>query len=284
MRRKKNTELKVFKLRSGEEIIAKVSGKSKDKIKLLRPMRIMNNIQTDVYTGVKRHVVFFSDWLGSSAEIEADIPLDFIVAELPPDPDMISLYSRQVETDDINVGKPSQIAPPSLPFDLSDEEMTKMSDDIDEKLEELLKQLASEGSTGGSEKMALPPGFAVPFLPPLPNQKIPPKPEGIIFSISIPNEILMSWVESGLIDYLKDSVEDFISTEFMEQMMNDERDSVPKKPKKKNKREKISKEDWTEPADDLKKKPNYGNSHEDWSPYLKDYISEENPPKNEETS
>lgn len=281
MRRIKKSELRVFKLRSGEEIIAKVSGKGKDKIKLLRPMRIMNNIQTDPYTGVKRHVIFFSDWLGSSAEIEADIPLDFIVVEMPPDPDMISLYNRQTETDDANLGKPATVVPPEFPLEMNEEEVKKLSDDVDKKLEELLKELASEGNTGPENKM---PPF--PFLPPMPNfPKMPPKQEGIIFSVNIPNEILASWVESGFIDYLKDSIQDFISTEFMEEMMNEEEDLVPKKSKKKkNKREKISKEDWAEPADDLKKKPNYGNSHEDWSPYLKDYLPEQEPPKNQEGS
>ena len=199
MRRAKKSELRVFKLRSGEEIIAKVSGKSKDKIKLLRPMRIMNNIQTDPYSGLKRHVVFFSDWLGSSAEIEADIPLDFVVVELPPDPDMVSLYDRQLETDDRNAGKSASIAPPELLLEMTEEEIQKMSDDIDEKLEEMLKQLAAEGKTGENSKS----GPAVPFLPLTPDMlgmKPPPKPEGIIFSVSIPNDILTSWIESGFIE------------------------------------------------------------------------------------
>ena len=274
MRRAKKSELRVFKLRSGEEIIAKVSGKSKDKIKLLRPMRIMNNIQTDPYTGVKRHVIFFSDWLGSSAEIEADIPLDFIVVELPPDADMISLYTRQTEHDDTNAEKPAALAPPGLPLEMSEEEMQRLTDDVDKKLEEMIKQLAQENVKGSN----------TPPLPMMPNfPPVPPRAEGILFSISIPNEILSSWVESGLMDYLKDSLEDFMSTEFLEQMMDDDRDSVPQKPKKKkNKREKISKDEWKEPSDDLKKKPNYGNSHDDWSPYLKDYLDQPEPPKNEE--
>jgi chromosomal replication initiation ATPase DnaA len=109
------------------------------------------------------------------------------------------------------------------------------------------------------------------------------KPEGILFSIAIPNDIMNSWIESGVIDYLKDCMDDFINTEFMEEMMNDDSDSVPqKKKKKKNKREKISKEEWNEPSEDLKKKPNYGNSHDDWSPYLKDYLPQQEPPKNED--
>lgn len=284
MRRTKKSELKVFKLRSGEEIIAKVSGKSKDKIKLFRPMRITNNIQTDPYSGTKRHVVFFSDWLGSSADIEADIPLDFIVVELPPDPDMISLYSRQTEVDDKNTGKPSlaPLAPPSLPFQMSEEKMKKMSDEVDEKFEKLLKDLAAEGMTGDDQNPT--PTGIPPFLP-FPPFSLPKiqKPEGILFSIAIPNDIMNSWIESGVIDYLKDCIDDFINTEFIEELMNDDTDSVPhKKKKKKNKREKISKEEWSEPSEDLKKKPNYGNSHEDWSPYLKDYLPEQEPPKNQD--
>lgn len=275
MSRRKKDELRVFKLRSGEEIIAKVAGKTKDKIKLSRPMRVMNNIQADPYTGVKRHTIFFSDWLGSTSELTADIPLDFIVADLSPDPDMVNLYARQTEVFDNTTG-PAPLAPP---VDMTDEEMKALSNEVDKKLEDMLKQLAAEGATGDSSVQ----GMKAPMFPPIPPM-IPPRPEGILFSISIPNEILMSWIESGLIDYLKDSVEDFMSTEFLEQMMNDDTDEVPEKPKKvkkKNKREKISKEEWNEPADDLKKKPNYGNSHEDWSPYLKDYLDTPEPPKNE---
>jgi hypothetical protein len=289
MSRRKKTELKVFKLRSGEEIIAKVAGKTKDKIKLLRPMRVMNNIQTDPYTGVKRHTVFFADWLGSTSEITADIPLDFVVVELAPDPDLITLYARQTEADDRQAASPTisvaPPAPPALPLpELSEEEMQELTDSVDKKLEQMLKQLAAEdGNTGG----AFPYGS---MLPPLFNPtggsmppNFSPRPEGIMFSVSIPNDVLNSWVESGFLDYLKDCVSDFISTDFLEQMLNEEEDEVPQKPKKKkNKREKISKDDWTEPAEDLKKKPNYGNSHEDWSPYLKDYMPEQEPPKNTE--
>ena len=279
MSRRKKTELKVFKLRSGEEIIAKVAGKTKDKIKLLRPMRVMNNIQTDPYTGVKRHTVFFADWLGSTSEITADIPLDFVVVELAPDPDLITLYARQTEADDRQAAPPTiSVAPPpppALPLpELSEEEMRELTDSVDKKLEQMLKQLAAEdGQTGGFPQGSMLPPLFNPMggsLPP----SFSPRPEGIMFSVSIPNDVLNSWVESGFLDYLKDCVSDFVSTDFLE---------VPQKPKKKkNKREKISKDEWTEPAEDLKKKPNYGNSHEDWSPYLKDYMPEQEPPKNTE--
>ncbi len=294
MRRKKN-ELRVFKLRSGEEIIAKVAGKSKDKIKLQRPMRIVENYQTDPFTGAKKQFVFFTNWLGNTTELAADIPLDFIVVELSPDPDMISLYSRQMEIQDTN-NTPQPNPKKGLFPNMSEEDIKKMSDEIDQKLEEMLKQMASEepkGMIGDTPKPteidwdASKPPSALPISPlPFmnPNMGIPPRmPNSILFSVSIPQDILASWVESGFIDYLKDCVQDFVSTDFLEEIMNDEEDEAPQKPKKKkNKREKISKEEWNEPSEDLKKKPNYGNSHDDWSPYLKDYLPQQEPPKNED--
>lgn len=287
MRKSKISNIKVFKLRSGEEIIAKAAGKSRGKIKLFRPMRIMNNIQTDSYSGSKRHVVFFSDWLDASSDIEVSIPLNFIVVELPPDPDMIVLYNRQTEIDDKNSGKSSIIpnGSESFPLQINEVEMQKMSQEMDEKLEEILKQemlkqLAADGLTADKqpyESMGL--GFP-PFMPP--KIPIPKTPDGIVFSILISKEVMNSWIESGVFEYLKDCMKDFINTEFIEDMMNIDAPHTPKK-KKNNKQKKISKEKWKEPTEDRKKNPDYGKSLDDWSPYIKDYLSEEDPPKKEES-
>lgn len=286
MSRKKKSELRVFKLRSGEEIIAKVEGKTRDKIKLHRPMRIVNNIQTDPYTGIKRHTIYFADWLGSASELTATIPLDFVVVDLSPDPDMVDLYSRQTEVLDYSSQQP-QPTPMLPPLPMSEEGLQKLNNDIDKKLEEMLRQYAAEeqsimGTSGGSPIDAPSLGFPSSMIP-------PPRPQNsIMFSVSIPQDILQSWVESGFIDYLKDSVSDFISTEFMEEMMNDDEDDedeeVKDKPKKSKRprREKISKDEWKEPTEEKKEKPTYGNSQDDWSPYLKDYLDPPPPPKTEE--
>lgn len=289
MSRQKKTELRIFKLRSGEEIIAKVAGKTKDKIKLQRPMRIMNNIQSDPYTGAKRQVIYFSDWLGSTSEIVADIPLDFIVVELQPDPDMICLYTRQTEADDRGAAlplPPSSSAPTELPL-LDEEEMLELSDDVDQKIEELLKRMAQEGDTGGATDYKSPMSSIFDKNNPIFPSSFPPLPEGILFSVSVPKDIISSWVESGFLDYLKDCISDFTSTDFLEQMMNEEEEEdedVEEKPKrsKRQKREKTSKDDWKEPADEHKAKPEYGNTSGDWSPFLKDYLPEQEPPKNTE--
>lgn len=290
MRKSKISNLKVFKLRSGEEIIAKVSGKSRGKIKLFRPMLIMNNIHTDSYSGSKRHVVFFSDWLGSSADTEVSIPLDFIVAQLPPDPDMISLYSRQTEIDDKNSGNSSTASSDSrsFPIQANEAELQKMAKEMDKKLEEMLKQLAAEGATGDTTRDKQKPeslgGPPFPLFPPFMPPQIPKPqtPDGILFSILISKEIMNSWIESGVIEYLKDCIGDFINTEFIEDMMNIDAPHAPKK-KKNNKQKKITKEKWNEPTEDRKKNPNYGNSVDDWSPYIKDFLPDEDPPKKEES-
>lgn len=281
MSRKKKSELRVFKLRSGEEIIAKVEGKTRDKIKLHRPMRIVNNIQTDPYTGVKRHTIYFADWLGSASELTATIPLDFVVVDLSPDPDMIDLYSRQTEVLDRSSSFP-QLPIGISPIPMSEEGLQKLNNEIDKKLEDLLKQYAEEeqsirGTTGASDMSPL---SLIPDMPSFPRPQ-----SSIMFSVSIPQDILQSWVESGFIDYLKDSVSDFISTEFMEDMMNDDEDEEEEEKPKKTKRsrkEKISKDEWKEPTEEKKEKPTYGNSQDDWSPYLKDYLDPPQPPKSEE--
>jgi hypothetical protein len=295
MSKKKPTELRVFKLRSGEEIIAKVAGKTRGKIKLHRPMRIINNIQTDPYTGLKRHSIYCSDWLGSTSEIHANIPTDFVVVELSPDPDLVALYARQTEADDINQGIPS--VPPAPPVNISEEDLQKINEEMEEKLDEFLQQYSSGSLSGATldlknafsdfnkadpkAPLGLPP-LAFPFMPLMGGNMPPRMPNAIIFSVSIPQDIMASWVESGFLDYLKDCVQDFTSTDFLEELLNEEEDEVEDKPKKpkKPKREKISKDDWKEPTEDLKNKPNYGNSHDDWSPYLKDYMPEQEPPKN----
>lgn len=282
MRNSKKSELKVFKLRSGEEIIASVESKARGKIKVHRPMRIVTTVQTDPFTGMKKQMVYFSDWLGSTSELYATIPSNFVVMELSPDPDLIQLYDRQIESDDAQKKLREEPKPP-----VTEEELKQALSEADKEIEQLLKQYAEEQKRAGN----------MPKLPPHPFSDpmgaVPRPQNSILFSVSIPQEILESWVKSGFIDYLKDCIEDFTSTEFLEDMMNDDEvedleddvHHIPKPKKKKSvkgsKREKISKDKWIEPPADKKENPQFGNSHEDWSPYIKDYLPD--PPKKDET-
>lgn len=295
MSKSKKNELRVFKLRSGEEIMGRIEGKTRSRVKVHRPMRIVTSIQADPYTGVKRHVVYFSDWLGSTSELSAELPCNYIVLELPPDPDLIELYDRQVESDDAE--RIAAAAKHNAPVPPVDEEALKQAlEETDKEIEALLKQYAEEQNAQPKSSLpSLPNPFAgLGGMGGMPN--FPPRPQNaIVFSVSIPQEILQSWVESGFLDYIKECFEEFTSTEFLEDMMNDDEDEVedleddvdptpkPKKKKQsKSKREKISKDKWMEPPAEKKENPQFGNSHEDWSPYIKDYLPD--PPKKDENA
>lgn len=83
------------------------------------------------------------------------------------------------------------------------------------------------------------------------------------------------WLESGVLDYLKDSIEEFMEMEMedlLEEMENPK--AKPKKPKKDG----TPKDKWKEPTDEQKKKPGFGNKHTDWSPYVQDYLKDNPPP------
>ena len=51
MSKKNETNLRVFKLRSGEEVVAKLVGRSRGKVNISRPMRVNNSIVSDPFTG-----------------------------------------------------------------------------------------------------------------------------------------------------------------------------------------------------------------------------------------
>lgn len=308
MRKKRvpsSKNLRVLKLRSGEEVIGIVSGKTKDKIKLYRPMRIMDSFQTDPSTGMKRQIVFFADWLGSTSELAIGLPSDFIVADLSPDPDLIALYDIQLEKSDANdaaktpiKGKkspPTSPAPPpteaknDFPFPIANkEEMDRLAEDIEKEIrnsiKEMMEDIDNDFKNGSPTplKMPFPPmppgNFGNPYGFPMMGFGNPPPPKTILFTVCIPSEVVESWVECGFMDYLKESIE-----EFREEMLSDFEEIKPKpKPKakpKQPKREKISKDDWKEPDDKRKADPNFGNAPDDWSSFVKDYINKKEPPK-----
>jgi len=273
MRKSSKSELRVFKLRSGEEIIAKICAKSRGKITVERPMRINYSVVADHFSGVKKSVIYFTDWLGGATELSVDIPKDFILMELTPDPDMERLYTTQKNAQDEmrNPPKNEQKFPDldNLPIP-SDEELNKL-----DALMEAMGLVDPKDNPEGKNKkpeISIPPTF--PF-PPSPPQR------GVVFTVSVPSDLVNEWVQSGIMDYLKDCMEDFMESE-MADYFN------PPPPKKKKKKassvnkEKQSKEAWQPPTEDQAKQPDYGNKFTDWSPYLKDYISGatgENPPE-----
>ena len=279
MARKKKLNIRVFKLRSGEELVAEIVGKVRGKITINRPMKIVTSLAVDPYTGSKRNMTYLHSWLGSSSDIKANLPIDFIVMDLPPDADVIVLYEKQMNMDDAATN--SSPPPPAIP----DAEMKKLSEGIYKDLEKLMKEcdipFPKREKTSESAPLVPYPFGEFGKIPFPPNRgKMPPV---VQFTVAIPNEIMVDWIERGFIDYLKDCVSDFMSADFIDELMEAEEEFKKSKkrktPKKQKPKEKTTKVEWVEPPETEKKSDQFGNDIKDWSPYLKDYIDE--PPQDE---
>ena len=268
--RKSKSKLRVFKLRSGEEIIAKIAARPRGKFTLERPMKINYSVVADPFTGLKKSVLYFTDWLGGAVEFKVDIPRTFVLLELTPDPDMEKLYSTQSDAQDQfkasgTGGIEPDVDPPLL--QPTDEELKKLDALLESmgipKLDEDMKKSFPEDANAPKP----PPKF--PPVPPFPSF-FPPKQKGILFSFSVPNEMINEWIENGIFDYLKECMEDFMDIEMMDSMMKPKK-KKPVAPKKQKPSK--SKSEWKPPTDDRSKSSDYGNKIDDWSPFLKDYMS-----------
>lgn len=280
MSEKKQTNLRVFKLRSGEEIVAELIGKVTGKVIVSRPMKINNSIVADPFTGVRKKIMYLNDWLGNSNEIQITLPNNFIVLDLSPDPSVISLYNKQLDLDDVaSIAPPPTVAnPPDIFPELTEKDMKDLSDSVIEQYD----KLKDEAKNSKDDKNP-PLGY---WFEDLMNASLPPKASNSIeFSFSIPPSILQNWIESGFVDYMKDCAQEFMCNEFLEDFLEEEEEYLKAKKDKKAKSKKtnksasepISKKEWKEPSDEDKTKKGFGNDLKDWSPNLSDYI--DTPPK-----
>jgi len=95
------TDYRILKLRSGEELIAVVSGKTSQEIKLNRPMQLRLTTLHDPLTGsVVKENWTMRNWIPNSIENDCMIPLDFIVYSLEPNDESIFQYELEKERED----------------------------------------------------------------------------------------------------------------------------------------------------------------------------------------
>ena len=78
-----NSDYRLLKLKSGEEIVTKIVGQKKDSITVQRPYEFQSMMIADPI-GRKKEVTVLKDWLRHSSQIKTIIPKDFIVSFLEP--------------------------------------------------------------------------------------------------------------------------------------------------------------------------------------------------------
>ena len=91
-----NSDYRLLKLKSGEEIVTKIVAQKRDSITVERPYEFQNMMMQDPI-GRKKEVTVLKDWLRHSSQIKTVIPKDFIVSFLSPDYDVVQLYEDSKE-------------------------------------------------------------------------------------------------------------------------------------------------------------------------------------------
>ena len=164
---------RIMKLRSGEQLICEIQSSGKDKFKVKRPMSIRNAMQFDKQ-GIQKEFTVLRDWLSHTDEINAYIPKDFVASILKPNEQMATLYDREKDLLDRDVGV-SDIFPMS-PLD----DLKKIIDkELEQTIKEELEALEEEEKNG---------------------DMLDPKNEMMVVSLALPLDALKKMFDEGILD------------------------------------------------------------------------------------
>ena len=86
---------RILKLKSGEEIIAKLTGKIGNNITLEFPMVFKSMHIADPRTGTQKELTVLRDWIANTKETEIKIPNDYILCFTEPSKQSSELYELE---------------------------------------------------------------------------------------------------------------------------------------------------------------------------------------------
>lgn len=221
------TTCRLFKLRSGEEVLGLLSGENDSTISILKPMVIKTHISPDPL-GVTREITVLRNWLEFTDQEYIDLPRDHIASVLMPSESTVVLYQKSVRTEE-NYKESLKQA----------EEKKKETMQNPDSLQDMFKSLFDEIIEMDSEPpinnplAKTPPSMPFPFMNPNTNV-------GMFFSI--PPDVFQDMIENGLLDFdmfgaLKDDDEE-------EDLLIPEMEFLTDKEKEKMKRKGINWEDF----------------------------------------
>ena len=231
------TPYRILKLKSGEQIIARLKGEERGKIIIERPMVFMTRIVMDPYSGRQRELTVLKNWLAHTNEIETRLPKDYIATYLVPDSDVMELYSLEKEKEDVDTKEPkitnlTEMMKKDMERKNIGEDM--MPEDI-ENLIDMMKDAIDENPE---------------LLNDIDEMENKSHKNFITMSMMLPPEALMTLVEAGIID--EEDVLDLI--ESLNGNFN-------------NKKSKYTGDD-----EKRQKEDDFGNIWTDWSADLDDYL------------
>jgi hypothetical protein len=222
------TTCRLFKLRSGEEVLGLLSGESDSTISILKPMVIKTHISPDSL-GVTREITVLKNWLEFTDQEYIDLPRDHIASVLVPSESTVVLYQKFVKTEENYKKNLKQVEKKKKEIEQNPDSLQDMFKSL---FDEIIEIDSSEPPIS-NPLTKLSPSMPFPFMNP--NTNI-----GMFFSI--PPDIFQEMIENGLLDFdmfgsLKDDDEE-------EELLIPEMEFITDKEKEKMRRKGINLEDF----------------------------------------
>ena len=190
---------RVIKLKSGDEIIAKVKGKENGNFLLERPMQIKTTLMHDELGNITDELCMMRSWLANTNQLVCKVPEDFVALMLPPNPPVALKYKLELEKEDTFMSIANKIDPDGQ-HDLSD---------IDRMLKEYFQNQQPP-------QKGLLPGMP-PAPPPGGNQpedegEMPPK-NFVVLQFAMPKEDFMELMKQTDFEIPEDVMDDILGAE-----------------------------------------------------------------------
>jgi hypothetical protein len=162
-------DYKIFKLKSGEEIIGLIDSQDDMTVKISRPMVVKSVLMVDK-SGYPKEVMIMRNWLELTNELDVKLPKDHIATTLNPAKETIFLYEKHKirEDQEYLYKQMMEDITPQLPNDLGLSGMSpQMMNMIQKKMEEELfgkPQKNEDGDTATPEPPEKKPNMVGMFL------------------------------------------------------------------------------------------------------------------------
>ena len=106
------TPYRILRLRSGEDVIARIKGKKNGNLLIERPMQMKITTLVDADGVTQKDMLLLRNWLQYTTHIEAEIPMEWVAIMLTPDKIATSAYDRAKEDEDCNPPVSEELFPP----------------------------------------------------------------------------------------------------------------------------------------------------------------------------
>lgn len=198
--------IKIFRLRSGEEIIAEILNETKKLFNLKNPMLFKTNLINSPL-GTPFDMTVLKDWLANTTTKETSIPKNHIINSYEPTEESLKLYNLQLNSniEKQEIVKTKSVSEKNKESDLFEEFLGSILNDISDNFNHFDQKLSSNMETNDP--------YTEEYMPKKKKRRSKRRPSnvspemndeelersGIYISMMIPGETIMNLVTSGIL-------------------------------------------------------------------------------------